>query len=404
MSINKKNNSIQKLEKENTRNIENEEELIIKYTEEIKNEETRLEAIKNLYKFGENNKNIAIYLWYTTGTMAALLQEILNSYQYLSSSKFKNEDLEKTKYILSLLKTIALNKETRKEFLESQILAFLYPFLRCKIKKQSVEVIKVSALGVIAALVTKEESSEVIDFLIKTEIIPDILRIMEKGNELIRAVTCFIVQRIIDDSSGLNYICQKRERLCAVIYVLNTIIQNKTSTRVIKYILKIYNGLIGNKDAKNLIKQNLPKKLKDQNFTRSLDKSSSDKVTSLINSLEEEEQGTDMKIMKLKIDLTNKNNNMQSINILNNNYNNGNQMNLNNSDMNMNNNKNINMMFMNNINQMKLQSGFMISPPVGDFNYNICNDNENYMNSNLYNQHPINGFGNINYYNTYKNS
>ena len=404
MSINKKNNSIQKLEKENTRNIENEEELIIKYTEEIKNEETRLEAIKNLYKFGENNKNIAIYLWYTTGTMAALLQEILNSYQYLSSSKFKNEDLEKTKYILSLLKTIALNKETRKEFLESQILAFLYPFLRCKIKKQSVEVIKVSALGVIAALVTKEESSEVIDFLIKTEIIPDILRIMEKGNELIRAVTCFIVQRIIDDSSGLNYICQKRERLCAVIYVLNTIIQNKTSPRVIKYILKIYNGLIGNKDAKNLIKQNLPKKLKDQNFTRSLDKSSSDKVTSLINSLEEEEQGTDMKIMKLKIDLTNKNNNMQSINILNNNYNNGNQMNLNNSDMNMNNNKNINMMFMNNINQMKLQSGFMISPPVGDFNYNICNDNENYMNSNLYNQHPINGFGNINYYNTYKNS
>ena len=404
MSINKKNNSIQKLEKENTRNIENEEELIIKYTEEIKNEETRLEAIKNLYKFGENNKNIAIYLWYTTGTMAALLQEILNSYQYLSSSKFKNEDLEKTKYILSLLKTIALNKETRKEFLESQILAFLYPFLRCKIKKQSVEVIKVSALGVIAALVTKEESSEVIDFLIKTEIIPDILRIMEKGNELIRAVTCFIVQRIIDDSSGLNYICQKRERLCAVIYVLNTIIQNKTSTRVIKYILKIYNGLIGNKDAKNLIKQNLPKKLKDQNFTRSLDKSSSDKVTSLINSLEEEEQGTDMKIMKLKIDLTNKNNNMQSINILNNNYNNGNQMNLNNSDMNMNNNKNINMMFMNNINQMKLQSGFMISPPVGDFNYNICNDNENYMNSNLYNHHPINGFGNINYYNTYKNS
>jgi CCR4-NOT transcription complex subunit 9 len=404
MSINKKNNSIQKLEKENTRNIENEEELIIKYTEEIKNEETRLEAIKNLYKFGENNKNIAIYLWYTTGTMAALLQEILNSYQYLSSSKFKNEDLEKTKYILSLLKTIALNKETRKEFLESQILAFLYPFLRCKIKKQSVEVIKVSALGVIAALVTKEESSEVIDFLIKTEIIPDILRIMEKGNELIRAVTCFIVQRIIDDSSGLNYICQKRERLCAVIYVLNTIIQNKTSPRVIKYILKIYNGLIGNKDAKNLIKQNLPKRLKDQNFTRSLDKSSSDKVTSLINSLEEEEQGTDIKIMKLKIDLTNKNNNMQSINILNNNYNNGNQMNLNNSDMNMNNNKNINMMFMNNINQMKLQSGYMISPPVGDFNYNICNDNENYMNSNLYNQHPINGFGNINYYNTYKNS
>ena len=95
---------------------------------------------------------------------------------------------------------------------------------------------------------------------------------------------------------------------------------------------------------------------------------------------------------------------MQNKNLLNNNlnnYNNGNQMNINNNDMNMNNTKNINMML--NMNQMKMQSPFMISPPVGDFNYNVYNDNENFMNANIYNQNPINGFG-ISFYNSFKNS
>lgn len=400
MSIIKNNNSFQKEDKENLNNIENDEELIIKYTEEIKNEETRSEAIKYLYKNIENNRKIAIYLWYTRGTMAALLQEIIKSYQYLSSNRFTNEDIDKTKYILSLIKYIVLNPKTRKEFLESQILVFLYPFLRCRTKKQSVEILKVSALSVIAALVTIEDNLT-IEYLIKTEIIPDILRIMEKGNELMRAVTCFIVQRIVDDNNGLKYICDKTERLCAIIYVLNMILQNKASPRVIKYILKIFNVLILNKEAESLLKQELSKKI---NFLKNLDNSYKEKVQNILEFLKEDKAGNQRNIMKLKNDLTNKNSNMQNKNLLNNNlnnYNNGNQMNINNNDMNMNNTKNINMML--NMNQMKMQSPFMISPPVGDFNYNVYNDNENFMNANIYNQNPINGFG-INFYNSFKNS
>ena len=98
MSYNKTNDSFQKTENENSKNNKYDEELLIKYTNEIKNEETRSQAIENLYKYREENKNIAIYLWYSRGTMAALLQEITNIYQYITTSKLTTENSNKAKY------------------------------------------------------------------------------------------------------------------------------------------------------------------------------------------------------------------------------------------------------------------------------------------------------------------
>ena len=380
--------------------LKKEEELIIKYTNEIKNETTRTQAIENLYKLREKNNNIAIYLWYSRGTMAALLQEIINTYQYLNSSKLTTEKSNNAKYIISLFQIIALNSKTRKEFLDSQLLVFLYPFLSCTNKTKPYEVIKVTSLSVIAALV-KIDDSDVINFLIKTEIIPVILRIMEKSKEIMREAACFIIQRIIEDINGLKYMCEIRERLIVIIYILNVILENKLSFRLLKNVLKIYLGLIENKEAKKLLKQKFPQKLKDKNFIRNLDDSSKVKVEILLKSLEENEA----EIIKLKNDLTNKNNNnIQNINIINNNniniYNNGNQINLNNNDIN-NNNTNMNMIFVNNLNQM--QPRFMITSPVGDYNFNAYNDNDNYMNQNIYNQNSNNGLPNINFYKTFKN-
>ena len=59
-------------------------------------------------------------------------------------------------------------------------------------------------------------------------------------------------------------------------------------------------------------------------------------------------------------------------------------------------------MFINNMNQMKMTNGFMM-PQVGDCNYNLNKDNEGFMNPNMYNQNGSNGYGNMNFYNSYKN-
>jgi CCR4-NOT transcription complex subunit 9 len=65
-----------------------------------------------------------------------------------------------------------------------------------------------TSLGVIGALV-KSDNSDVIDFLLSTEIIPLCLRIMETGNELSRTVMELIFDFFKYDILGCNFYCSK---------------------------------------------------------------------------------------------------------------------------------------------------------------------------------------------------
>jgi CCR4-NOT transcription complex subunit 9 len=82
-----------------------------------------------------------------------------------------------------------------------------------------------TSLGVIGALV-KVDDANVIDYLLKTEIIPLCLRIMERGTELSQTVATFIIQKILLDDEGLKYICGKVERFYAVSSVLDNMVES----------------------------------------------------------------------------------------------------------------------------------------------------------------------------------
>jgi CCR4-NOT transcription complex subunit 9 len=92
---------------------------------------------------------------------------------------------------------------------------YLYPFLNTVSKNRPFEYLRLTSLGVIGALV-KIDDSDVINFLLQTEIIPLCLRIMEAGSELSKTVATFIVQKILLDDMGLTYICHTPERFYAV--------------------------------------------------------------------------------------------------------------------------------------------------------------------------------------------
>ncbi len=62
----------------------------------------------------------------------------------------------------------------------------------------------------------KVDDSEVVGFLLQTEIVPLCLRIMETGSELSKTVATFIVQKILLDELGLTYMCATPERFYAV--------------------------------------------------------------------------------------------------------------------------------------------------------------------------------------------
>lgn len=397
----------QKIEKEISKKEHKDEELIIKWISEIKNESTRTKAIENLTKFREKNNNLSIYLWYSRGTIAILLQEIISTYQYLSSSKLSLERSNKICAVINLFDCIASQNKTRNEFLESQIPIFLYPFLNNTNKTKHYEYLKLTSLNVIGTLV-KSNDPKIISFLINTQITPLLLKIMEKGSELSRTMACCIVYKVVQDDCGIKYICEKKERYNGIIQFMRVMMKNKFSQRLIKYILKTFLRLSENKDARYILKNEVLKDIKNESFVRCLDDSSKNLVNILLKILNEKDKTEEIK--ELKKDLTN--NSVQNMNILNNNHinntkNNINQqLNMNNGDMINQNNITANMLLVNQINQLKMQQRFMISSNFGDINYNMYNGNDNYMNkiNCMNNQNPNKGFGNMNFYGIYKNN
>ena len=380
---------------EKTIEKEKEEEMkqIIEWVDQIKDENTREKALEELSHKRESLSDLALYILYSTGTVATLLQEIINTYQYLAPPKLTVNRSNRACSVLALFQCVAAHPETRHPFLKAQIPIFLYPFLNTLNKSKPYEYIRLTALGVIGALV-KIDNREVIQYLLNTEIIPLCLRIMERGSELSKTVACFIVQRILLDESGLKYICEKAERLNAINTVLCFMIRNKPSQRLVKHIIRSYNRLAENEEGKNLLKNNLPPEMKEPEFINSLDDSSRKWLMNLNRVLKGEKA---MNNMNGNIGLNNMNIN------LNINHNNNGMMGNMGMPMDLNNNPNLNNIGMNPnmmvLNQMNLQNqGYMMPQQPNDFNFNMYGDQ--YLNNGIFmgNQNPNNGFGNMNYY------
>jgi CCR4-NOT transcription complex subunit 9 len=136
---------------------------------------------------------------------------------------------------------------------------FLYPFLNTTSKTRPFEYLRLTSLGVIGALVKvsvagyacvwcidgnqQNDNTDVINFLLSTEIIPLCLRIMETGSELSKTVAIFIVQKILLDDLGLQYICQTYERFYAVGTVLSNMVAaliDSQAVRLLKHVVRCY--------------------------------------------------------------------------------------------------------------------------------------------------------------------
>ena len=385
-----------KQEKTDDKDKEEEIKQIIEWADQIKDENLREKALEELSHKRESLSDLALYIWYSTGTVATLLQEIINTYQYLAPPKLTVNRSNRACSVLALFQCVAAHPETRHPFLKAQIPIFLYPFLNTLNKSKPYEYIRLTALGVIGALV-KIDNREVITYLLNTEIIPLCLRIMERGSELSKTVACFIVQRILLDESGLKYICEKAERLNAINTVLCYMIRNKPSQRLVKHIIRSYNRLAENEEGKNLLKNNLPEEMKNPEFINSLDDSSRKWLMNLTRVLKGE-KGVNINNMNGNMGLNNMNMNLNNLN-----HNNGIMGNMG-MPMEINNNPNIGNMPMNPnmmvLNQMNLQNqGFMMPQQPNDFNFQMYGGDQ-YLNNGIFmgNQNPNNGFGNLNYY------
>jgi CCR4-NOT transcription complex subunit 9 len=225
-------------------------------------------ALLSLSKLREAVPDLAPILWHSFGTIAALLQEIVAIYPLLSPPKLKAHASNRVCNALALLQCVASHPETRTFFLNAHIPLYLYPFLNTVSKTRPFEYLRLTSLGVIGALV-KMDDSEVIDFLLSTEIIPLCLRIMETGSELSKTVATFIVQKILLDDMGLSYVCATYERFVAVSSVLGNMVGmlvEQPSGRLLKHIIRCYLRLADNPRSREALRQCLPEPLRDGSF------------------------------------------------------------------------------------------------------------------------------------------
>ncbi|MEW5318757.1 MAG: hypothetical protein WDW38_009951 [Sanguina aurantia] len=245
------------------------------YVHQLINPLTRENALLELSKKRENFPELAPYLWYSFGTIAALLQEIVSIYPLLSPPALTAHASNRVCNALALLQCVASHNETRALFLQAHIPLFLYPFLNTMSKTRPFEYLRLTSLGVIGALV-KVDDTDVINFLLSTEIIPLCLRTMEIGSELSKTVATFIVQKILLDDVGLNYICATAERFFAVGHVLGNMVVNQAqaqempSQRLLKHIIRCYLRLSDNPRAREALRSCLPELLRNPQFTSCL--------------------------------------------------------------------------------------------------------------------------------------
>ncbi|KAK4232550.1 putative cell differentiation protein rcd1 [Podospora fimiseda] len=241
----------------------------LQYITDLLNENTREAALLELSKKREQVPELALILWHSFGVMTSLLQEIISVYTLLSPSQLTAAASNRVCNALALLQCVASHNETRTLFLNAHIPLFLYPFLNTTSKSRPFEYLRLTSLGVIGALV-KNDSTEVINFLLTTEIIPLCLRIMETGSELSKTVAIFIVQKILLDDNGLNYICATYERFYAVGTVLSNMVAQlveQQTARLLKHVVRCFLRLSDNARAREALRQCLPEPLRDHTFS-----------------------------------------------------------------------------------------------------------------------------------------
>ncbi|CAO1438048.1 unnamed protein product [Diamesa serratosioi] len=265
-------------------------ESVFQFINELSNPETRETALLELSKKRESVPDLAPMLWHSFGTIAALLQEIINIYPSITPPTLTAHQSNRVCNALALLQCVASHPETRSVFLQAHIPLFLYPFLHTSSKTRPFEYLRLTSLGVIGALV-KTDEQEVITFLLTTEIIPLCLRIMESGSELSKTVATFILQKILLDDSGLSYICHTYDRFSHVAIILGKMVialAKEPSSRLLKHVVRCYLRLSDNARAREALRQCLPDQLRDTTFNACLqeDRSTKHWLNLLIKNLE----------------------------------------------------------------------------------------------------------------------
>eukprot|EP01063_Lacrimia_lanifica_P004304 TRINITY_DN123_c0_g2_i2.p1 TRINITY_DN123_c0_g2~~TRINITY_DN123_c0_g2_i2.p1 ORF type:complete len:409 (+),score=167.31 TRINITY_DN123_c0_g2_i2:80-1306(+) len=227
----------------------------------------REKALADLSKGRDHYPDLAVMLWYVPGVMTVLVQEVVSVYdKLLRPQELTGTTSTRVCNALALWQSIVNHKDTRALCVRAHLPLFLFPLLSSAALTRPMDCLRLTSLGVIGALV-KSDDATVVAFLLKTELVPLCLRIMETGSELSKTVATFIVLRVMQSDGGLQYVCATPERFFAVSQVLTKITSAAPPLRLLKNAVRCYLRLSEHPKARDALLACLPEELRNSTFT-----------------------------------------------------------------------------------------------------------------------------------------
>ena len=227
------------------------------------NPRDRAEALATLSIQRENYPDLAPCLWYSPATITALLSEVISIYPYLATNNLNIPLSNRVCNVLALFQCVAGHDETRQAFVRANIPIYLFPFLHQTSSSREAEYFKLTSLGIIGSLV-KTEQPEIIEYLLQADFVPLCLRILKFSQEISRTVAAFIIQKILSDQKGKDFIVKNKEKIATVLKVLNravTDLYRDFSVRLSKHVIGSYNILLNTPEIKKTIAELFPEEL-----------------------------------------------------------------------------------------------------------------------------------------------
>ncbi|KAJ8639033.1 hypothetical protein MRB53_015727 [Persea americana] len=207
-----------------------------------------------------------------------LCEEIVTIYRYLSPPALSIDEAKRISDALALFQHVAGHPDTRTPFLNAHLPLYLYPFLSTKDKTPALHQLRFSSLKVIVELI-KDDNTEVVSFLLQTEIIPLCLQTVDFGDEATKTAATFILHKILFNDAGLRYICIASDRIFALVCNLWNAVASPSepSPRLLKNIIHCCLRLTDDSRASDiltnwLLKNWLPNLLRDAAFCGCLNK------------------------------------------------------------------------------------------------------------------------------------
>lgn len=193
-----------------------------------KPEPDRSSAISTLLANKSQIPDLPLMIWFSPGTVTALLGDVLEFYTCLVSSKIGGQKCDNVFSILVLFEMISGNSETRLPFMRANIPVYLFPILQYTLKSAEHERFTAIVIGIVVNLVKEQPPDEVAEYLVKSDFLPLCLRVLNETRGPVQVGCAFILSRVFKCPAGKKFVFDGKvtDRTIAVLCLMNEAVVN----------------------------------------------------------------------------------------------------------------------------------------------------------------------------------